>query len=76
MTRISTRDASLLALLAERPKRNSAVTKRAFFALGSEAQRIADALRGRQGVSEGAEQTAEGLHDWVKANKAARRRRK
>jgi len=74
--RISPRDASLLALLAERPKRNSAITKRAFFALGSEAQRIADALRGRRGVSERAEQTAEGLHDWVKTNKVARKRRK
>jgi hypothetical protein len=76
VTAISPKDASLLALLAERPKRNSAIAKRAFLALGSEAQRIADALRGRRGVSEKADQTAEGLHDWVKTNKVVRKRRK
>lgn len=76
MTTISPRDASILALLAERPKRTSATSKRAFYVLGSEAQRIADSLGGRQGVSEKADRTARGLHDWVKANKVRGKRRK
>jgi hypothetical protein len=77
MTTISPKDASLLALLAERPLRDSAVTDRVFYSLGSEAQKIADALRnGPSGVSENAAQAAQGLHDWVKTNRTGRKRRK
>jgi hypothetical protein len=76
MATISPRDASFLALLAENPEGNSTVIKDAFFTLGSEAQRVAEALRGRQDVPEKAAQTAQGLRDWVKANKTTKIRRK
>jgi hypothetical protein len=77
MTTISAKDASILALLAERPSRNSAVTDRVFYTLGSEAQQIAEALKsGPTGASEKAAETAQGLHDWVKTNRSGRRRRR
>jgi hypothetical protein len=76
MAAISGRDASLLALLAEKPKTSSPVIKHAFFTLGPEAQEIAKALRGRQDVRERAIRTAKGLRDWVKSNKTTKIRRK
>jgi hypothetical protein len=76
MGQISPRDASYLALLAEKPEGNSAVIKRAFFTLGSDAQQIAKALLGRQDVPEKARQTADGLREWVKANKTPKIRRR
>ena len=78
MTTISAKDASILALLAERPARNSRVTDRLFYRLGPDAQQIAEALKsGPAGAPESvAETTARGLHDWVKTNRTGRRRRK
>jgi hypothetical protein len=74
---ISAKDASLLALIAERPERDSRVTDRIFYKLGSKAQQIAEALKnGPEGASGQAAETARGLHDWVKANRAGRKRRK
>jgi hypothetical protein len=77
MPSISPQEASLLALLAERPARNSGVTRRAFSKLGDKAKEVANALRdGGHGVNDEASQTAQGLHDWVKTNRAVTKRRK
>jgi hypothetical protein len=76
MAQISARDASFLALLAEKPKGNSDLIKDALFTLGSEAQKVADALRGRQDVPEKTRQTAEGLREWAKASRPSNIRRK
>lgn len=74
MTIIDPKDASLLAFLAERPRRSSKFTEHAFFKLkGAEAQNIAVALTGkRRGVPQNAVETAEQLQDWVKSNRKNR----
>ena len=76
MIAISPRDASLLALLAERPDRNSSVTREAYSNLGPDAQKVADALRGDPPASDEAAETAEGLHEWVKTNRVGVKRKK
>jgi hypothetical protein len=76
MTAISAKDASLLALLAERPRRKSEFAEKAFYKLGPDAQHIAEALSGtRHGVPKAAVETAKELHRWVKSNRKSRKRR-
>ena len=70
MAKISPREASLLALLAEEPASRSRITHRIMNELQGEAREIAEALRqGNHHTSPKAAATARGLHDWVKTNK-------
>jgi hypothetical protein len=67
---ISARDASLLALLAERPRSKSGMSTRIMRKLAEPAREIATALRsGNHQVSREAAETARGVDTWVKTNK-------
>jgi len=70
MTKISGRDASLLALLAEGPISKSRAATKIRGQLGVGARDIAEAMRSSNTqASTGAAATARGYRDWVSSNK-------